>query len=92
MFAESCRVRRPGGRVFISELHPFKQYQHSQARFAGPDGQEVKVPAYTHNISDVWHAARQGGLGLLRLDEWWHPEDQAAGVPRLLSLVFQRLP
>lgn len=83
-------VLRLGGTVFVSELHPFRQYQHSQARFVGPDGIETRVPAYTHNISEYLGAARACGLHLVRFDEWWHVEDSRYGVPRIASFVFQR--
>jgi malonyl-CoA O-methyltransferase len=89
---EATRVLRPGGRIFVSELHPYKQYQNSQARFLDANGDEVKVTAYTHNISDFLGAAERCGLRLLRLNEWWHPEDPGAGVPRLVSFVFGRVP
>jgi len=31
IFAEGLRVLRDGGRFFVSELHPFRQYQGTQA-------------------------------------------------------------
>jgi malonyl-CoA O-methyltransferase len=80
----------PGGRIFISELHPFKQYQSSQARFLNADGQEVKVQAYTHHVSDFFGAAGECGLVPVRFNEWWHPDDQAGSVPRLATFLFQR--
>ena len=46
---EAARVLRPGGRVLISELHPFKQYAGSQARCTDGDGVEQRVPAFTHH-------------------------------------------
>jgi ubiquinone/menaquinone biosynthesis C-methylase UbiE len=52
VLGEAARVLRPGGRVLVSELHPFKQYQSSQARFLSAAGTEVKVPAFTHHVSD----------------------------------------
>jgi SAM-dependent methyltransferase len=81
----------PGGTLFISELHPFKQYQSSQARFLDATGQEVRVQAYTHHISDFLKAAEACGLVLVRFNEWWHHEDQPGSVPRLATFLF-RLP
>ena len=68
----------------------FKQYQGSQARFTTTEGAEFKVPAFTHHVSDYLRAALGGGLRLVQLDEWWHPDDDAGGAPRLLSLLFER--
>ncbi|WP_210545319.1 bifunctional 2-polyprenyl-6-hydroxyphenol methylase/3-demethylubiquinol 3-O-methyltransferase UbiG [Rhodoferax sp. PAMC 29310] len=81
----------PGGRLFISELHPFKQYQSRQARFLEATGQEVKGQAYTHHISDFLKAAEACGLELVRFNEWWHHKDQPDSVPRLATFLF-RLP
>lgn len=80
----------PGGTLFISELHPFKQYQRSQPRFVNPSGEEVRVPSFTHHVSDFLSAASENGLVLSRLDEWWHAEDPTDGVPRLITFVFRR--
>jgi malonyl-CoA O-methyltransferase len=82
------RALAPNGRVFVSELHPFKQYQGSQARFHNASGHEIKVQAFTHHVSDYIGAARACGLALTRFDEWWHPEDAAGAVPRLATFVF----
>ena len=87
---EAARVLLPGGRLFISELHPFRQYQSSQARFLDADGGEVRIPAFTHHISDYLGAARASGFELVRFDEWWHPDDQPGGAPRLATFVFLR--
>ncbi len=86
---QAARALKPGGRVLVSELHPFKQYQHSQARFMGEDGVEVRIPAYTHHVSDYTTAACVHGLRLADVQEWWHAEDTPQGVPRLLTLCFQ---
>ena len=86
--AARCLV--PGGTVLISELHPFKQYQNSQARFTDALGQEIKVQAYTHHVSDFFRAAEEVGLALVKFNEWWHREDPARSVPRLATLLFQR--
>lgn len=86
----ACDALAPGGAVFISELHPFKQYQRSQPRFIDATGQEVRVPSFTHHVSEFLSAASACGLQLARLDEWWHPEDPGDAVPRLITFVFRR--
>lgn len=86
----ACDALAPGGAVFISELHPFKQYQHSQPRFVDAAGQEVRVPSFTHDVSEFLSAASDGGLRLSRLHEWRHPEDPADAVPRLITFEFRR--
>ena len=88
IFAEAARCLAPGGHFFLAELHPFKQYLGSQARFQGEQG-EILLPAFTHHISDFLHAAAAAGLRLLTLDETWHTEDRDA-PPRLVSFLWKK--
>lgn len=89
VFAEAARVLAPGGRFFISELHPFKQYRGSQARFVDASGATVPITAYQHHISDFTGLAHATGFAIERLDEWWHDED-ADQPPRLLTLLLRK--
>ena len=89
IFAEAARCLVPGGVLYVSELHPFRQYEGTQARFEDEAGNEVKVAAYTHHVSEFVEAGRRAGLRLERLNEWWHEED-GGRPPRLLTLEFVR--
>lgn len=89
IFGEAARTLAPGGLFFISELHPYRQYLGSQARFTDGEGATVAIPAYTHHVSDFLRLAMRAGFTLDRLDEWWHAEDTDA-PPRLLSLLLAR--
>ena len=86
VFAEACRCLMAGGRFFVCELHPFKQYLGAKATFQRADSR-IEIPAFVHHISEFLAAAAAAGLTLMRLDEWWHAED-AATPPRLVSFVF----
>ncbi len=86
IFTQAKRVLTSDGQFFISELHPFKQYQGKKATFATESGQ-VEIPAFVHHISDFVNAAGQAGFTLRQLNEWWHDEDQALN-PRLVTFVF----
>ena len=88
IFAESARTLRPGGKFFINELHPFKQYGGTKARFEQA-GQTVEVEAFVHHISEFLNAAKSNGLKLLELNECWHAEDEGK-PPRLISLLFEK--
>jgi malonyl-CoA O-methyltransferase len=90
VFAEAYRVLGQGGRFFVCELHPFRQYQGKKARFVR-DGQTIEIPAYVHHFSDFLTAATRTGFHLQRCDEWWHDEDDLTGPPRLASFLFQKL-
>jgi len=88
VFAEARRALRKGGTFFVCELHPFRQYAGSQAKFV-KGGVEVPVQAFTHNISDFVAAAKGNGFLVADLREWWHADD-AGGSPRLISFAFEK--
>jgi malonyl-CoA O-methyltransferase len=88
IFAEAARVLQPGGKFFINELHPFKQYRGTQARFE-QNGQTIEVDAFVHHISDFLRAAKGNGLRLESLEEHWREEDEGK-PPRLISFVFEK--
>ena len=84
VFAEAARVLAPGGVLLMSELHPFRQNQGTQANFE-QGGVVTEVAAYVHHVSDFTEAARAAGLVLDSVREWWHAEDEGK-PPRLLTL------
>jgi malonyl-CoA O-methyltransferase len=88
VFGEAARVLARDGRLFISELHPFRQYQGTQARFEVGD-RMTNIPAFLHHISDFLKAAEICELELLKLQEWWHHEDEGK-PPRLISFMFRK--
>jgi malonyl-CoA O-methyltransferase len=88
IFAQAFRVLSCGGRFFVSELHPFRQYQGTQANFQR-NQETIQIPAFVHHISDFIDAAAANGLALARMKEWWHTDDQNK-PPRLVSFVFQK--
>ncbi len=88
VFAQAFRVLRPGGQFFVSELHPFRQYQGTQARFQR-NHETTQIPAFVHNVSDFIGAGQANKLALSGMKEWWHPEDQNK-PPRLVSFMFQK--
>ena len=74
------------GYIYIGELHPFKQYQGSLARFDTEEGR-VELQCYTHNISEFLKIAETYGFSLVRLEEWFDADNEK-GVPRILTLLF----
>jgi ubiquinone/menaquinone biosynthesis C-methylase UbiE len=88
IFAEAARVLASGGQLFISELHPFRQYLGTQARFER-DHQTRTIEAFVHNVTDFTDAAAQNGLSIQSIKEWWHKED-VDKPPRLISFLFVR--
>ena len=88
VFREAARTLSHGGRFFVSELHPCRQYLGSQARFVDENGETTRIPAYVHHVSDFTRAGLAAGFQIERLDEWW-PADEAQKPPRLLTLLFR---
>jgi SAM-dependent methyltransferase len=88
VFSHAALALGNGGRMFISELHPFRQYQGTVANFSVAD-QNTRIPAFTHHISDFLRAASECGFKLLELREWWHDKDTGK-PPRLVSFLFEK--
>jgi len=88
IFAEAAHTLASRGRFFICELHPFRQYQGSQATYSR--GQvAIPIQAFVHHLSDFIAAAEAQQLALSQLKEWWHADDQNQ-PPRLVSLMFEK--
>ncbi|MDE0552935.1 MAG: class I SAM-dependent methyltransferase [Candidatus Poribacteria bacterium] len=89
IFSEAFRVLTPTGHFFVSELHPFRQYQGTQANFQTSHG-TTEIQAFVHHISDFLNAAKSSGFRLKEFKEWWHETDQNK-PPRLVSFMFKKI-
>jgi ubiquinone/menaquinone biosynthesis C-methylase UbiE len=74
--------------VYIGELHPFKQYNGTKARFNTAEGQQI-VTCYNHHLSDFTDAAQCYGFEISIIKEYFDNGDRTA-VPRILSLLLTR--
>ena len=88
IFNETQQKLKTGGKFYVSELHPFRQYQGKKARFES-EGETTKIDAFIHNISDFIAAADFSNLKLLTLKEWWHQNDKN-NPPRLITFTFEK--
>lgn len=88
IFENVARVLRPGGYVYVGELHPGKQYTGSKARFDTEEGRQV-VACYTHHLTDFTQAAELNRLSLVHVNEYFD-EDDRNNLPRILTLVFKK--
>ncbi len=79
---------KPGGYLYISELHPFKQYTGSKAKFETDKGTQL-VTCFTHHVSDFTKAANKNGFQIILIDEFFDDNDKSS-IPRILTLLFKR--
>ena len=88
IFKEVSKKLNKNGFVYVGELHPFKQYSGSKARFETEQGLHI-VQCYNHNISDFIQSAKKNGLKLIELDEYFDDEEKTT-IPRILTLLLQK--
>lgn len=89
VFEKSAKVTATGSHIYIGELHPFKQYTGSKARFETETGTEV-LTCFNHHVTDFIQAANASGFQLLQLDEQFDDADRTQ-IPRILNLLFEKL-
>lgn len=88
MFEKTGKALHPGGIVYLGELHPYKQYSGTKARFDSLRGREI-LTCYTHHISDFVLAAKQAKLQVVEINEFFDEGDRD-GPPRILTLLLKK--
>jgi ubiquinone/menaquinone biosynthesis C-methylase UbiE len=89
IFLKTREALNSGGYVYIGELHPFKQYSGSKARFETEEGMQV-LECYTHHFSDFFGAVTSSGFRLIGCKEFFDDENKDS-IPRILGLLFQKI-
>jgi len=87
VFEQARSALVTGGHFYICELHPFKQYAGSKARFETDDGTQV-TECFQHHVTDYTKAGFENGFAIERINEWFDDDDRTQ-VPRLISFVFR---
>ena len=96
--SELTRVLRPGGRLVISDVHPFDVVLSVQGGFRRKSGGRGFVRNYVHLTSDYLNAFQQAGLTVVRCIEplWGDREIATIGfseqMPDLLDTAVKGLP
>lgn len=88
IFKKIAAVTNSGAIVYIGELHPFKQYTGSKARYETEAGVQV-VTCFNHHVTDFTNAASAHGFELLQLNEFFDDGDRNT-IPRILTLIFRK--
>ena len=76
------------GYVYIGELHPFKQYNGTKARFETNEGLQI-VPCFNHHISDFTNLALKFGYRIITLHEYFDG-DTNLEIPRILTILLRK--
>ncbi|MBA6153070.1 class I SAM-dependent DNA methyltransferase [Gelidibacter maritimus] len=88
VFNQANKKLKNGGLFFISELHPFKQYSGSKAKFETENGTQ-ELETYVHHFSEYLEVANENGFELLELKEWFDEENKS-GIPRLIGITLRK--
>lgn len=88
IFEKLKAVVKDNGYVYISELHPFKQYAGSKARFDIGNGEQF-LDCFIHHVSDFTNIASKHCFKILLIQEYFDDNDKS-NIPRLLTLLLQK--
>jgi len=89
VFNEVAKSLQEGGHVYIGELHPYKQYTGTKARFDTEEGDQQDVDCFNHNVSDFIVAGKKHGLHLVALDEYFDDNDRSQ-IPRIITILLKK--
>ena len=87
IFQEAHKVLRSNGKFYIGELHPFKQYQGTKARFETGAG-VFELECFVHHVSEFFAVAKSNNFECIELKEWFDDDDKMQ-IPRLLTMTFR---
>ena len=88
VFKKASMAIKPNGFMYLGELHPFKQYSGTKARFETAEGRQI-VTCFNHHVSEFTNAAKENGFEIVQLKEYFD-ESNHPTVPRILTLLFQK--
>jgi predicted TPR repeat methyltransferase len=88
VFRKAAFSLNNGGIVYVGELHPFKQYSGTKARFSSNDKLKI-VTCYNHHVSDFTLAAENSDMRIIKLHEFFDDNDSNS-LPRILSILFRK--
>lgn len=88
VFEKLNKVVADNGYVYIGELHPFKQYNGTKARFETENGIQI-LSCFTHHISDFINTAKLNGFTIIEVNEYFDDNNRNS-IPRILALLLKK--
>lgn len=88
IFQKTSRVLATQGHVYIGELHPFKQYTGTKARFESKNGREELI-CFDHHVSDFTQSAKRYGFSVVDIHEYFDGDDRGK-LPRILMVLLRK--
>ena len=95
---ESWRVLRPGGHLFVAEIHPYLALKGTAAHFEA-EGVKYTMPTFSHDVSHYINGLCDVGFEIEKVNEW-RPSAKASeksekvkkhgNVPYLLSILCRK--
>ncbi len=89
IFQQAAKFCNENGIIYVGELHPYKQYSGTKARFETKEGLQI-VNCFNHNISDFVLPAKKYGFEILDIKEYFDDNDRNS-MPRILVLIFRKI-
>ena len=87
--AELARVLRPGGRLVVSDFHPFMVLLGGQAGFRATDGTPNFVASHAHLPSRMLDAAARAGLTVVEcVEPTWTLEAAQLSFPGMSAALY----
>ena len=88
IFTKLSKVVKSDGFVYIGELHPFKQYNGTKAKFETENGLQI-VTCFNHNISDFTNSAMKNGFTITGFNEYFD-DNNRENIPRIMTLFLKK--
>ncbi len=86
IFEKAADILADGGSIYIGELHPYKQYVGSKARYETEEGIKV-LECYTHQVSDFLQPLVDRGFKLAKIVEH---KVEGEPLPRILGMLISK--
>jgi ubiquinone/menaquinone biosynthesis C-methylase UbiE len=89
VFENASNSVRQGGYVYIGELHPYKQYTGTKARFEINEGIQI-LTCFNHHLSDFTESAKNNGFEIADIKEYFD-ENNKQTIPRILTILLRKI-